>query len=88
MHLAAPASGLCRWWQAVLELLLGVQSLINQRFELRPGHRSLDDVALVFPVTAAGPNDEGWRGADVVQLGFRKIGCDQSVSCFPLHAGL
>ena len=74
--------------QAGSALLLSVQLLINQGFELRPGHRSLKDVAVMFSVTSACPNDECWRGADVVQLGFRKIGRDQSVGCLLLHAGL
>ena len=74
--------------QAGSALLLSVQLLINQGFELRPGHRSFKDVAAMCSVTSACPNDECWRGADVVQLRFRKIGSDQSVGCLPLHAGL
>ena len=70
MHLGSQLFGLCRWWQAGSAALVDLQLLINQGFELRPGHRSLNNVAEVFPVLAAGPDDEGWRGADVVQLGF------------------
>ena len=70
MHLDSPVAGLCRWWQACLAPLCGLQLLINQGFKLRPRQGTFDDVAVVFIVTAAGPDDEGRRGNDVVQFGF------------------
>ena len=71
---------------------LSIQLLINQRLELRPGQGPLNDVTKVFFVTSAGPDDEGWCGANVVQFGLRKIGLDDalvvSCSCRPEGRGV
>ena len=36
----------------------GLSTLINQGFELRPGQSTFDDVAPMFLIGAAGPDDE------------------------------
>ena len=62
--------------------------MIEQGFELRPGHGSLDDLAVVFAVITRGADHEGGGGADVVQVGLREVGVDHGLGGFALHAAL
>ena len=88
MHRSSELHGLCRWWQDGSAALFDVQLLINQGLELRPGQSPFNNVTVVFFVTPGGSDHEGWRGADIVQFGFRKIGINECLSFVLLHAGM